>query len=67
MCCLVHTGTYVCIQKNTCVPRNAVTCPAGLGSHRPLPVTPFSRQQVNAQVNQENLLPRSTELLSLHN
>lgn len=32
MCCLMHTATYVCIQEHTCVPRNAVSCPAELGS-----------------------------------
>lgn len=32
MCCLPHTGMYVCIQKRTYVPGNAVTCPAELGS-----------------------------------
>lgn len=66
MPCLVHTGTRLCIQEYTGVPRKAVTCPAELEGPSPLPVAPFSRQHESMAVMPEDLLPGSTELLALH-
>lgn len=66
MSCLVHTGTNVCIQEYTCVPRNAVTCPVELGGHSPLPVNLFNRQHLSIAVMLEDLLPGITKLLSLY-
>lgn len=63
---LVRTGTHVCIQEYTRIPRNAVTCPAELGGPSPLPVIPFSRRHESIAVMPEDLLPGSTELLSPH-
>ena len=65
-CPALRTQVHMRIQEYTCVPRNTVTCPAELGSPSPLPVTPFSRQHVSIAVMPEDLLPGSTELLSLH-